>query len=155
MHGEKEATENTRMYCIQKEQKDKFTDYLRCFVESNDADTCVNTVGIDETALETCMQETDDQFEITKTIQESQETYPPYAVDAVLAQTYGVGGSPTFVLNGATVSVNRAAESIKQAICAAFNNPPAECDQTLSTTAESPGAGPIGSGSGSGSSGTC
>jgi protein-disulfide isomerase len=155
MHGEKEATENTRMYCIQKEQNDKFTDYLRCFVESNEGEACVDQVGIDKTSLEACMQTTDDQFEITKTIQESEDAYPAYAVDAVLANQYGVGGSPTFVLNGVTISVNRAAESVKQAVCAAFNSPPAECDQLLSTDTEAPGAGPIGSGSGSDSSGVC
>jgi len=155
MHGEKEATENTRMYCIQKEQKNKFTDYLRCFVESGDAEKCILDVGIDETSLDTCMQETDEEFEITKTIEESGETYPPYMIDAVLAQQYGVRGSPTFVVNGQTVSVNRSPEAIKQAICSVFNNPPDECDQKLSETAEQPSFGPMGSGSGASSSGQC
>ncbi|MFH1474217.1 MAG: hypothetical protein ABIE55_05010 [Candidatus Aenigmatarchaeota archaeon] len=155
MHGEKEATENTRMYCIQRNQNDKFTDYLRCFVEANDWEGCADQVGIDKTALQTCMDATDTQYDITKTMQESEAQFPPYGVDAVLASQFGVGGSPTFVLNGATVSVNRAAESIKQAICAGFNNPPAECDQVLSTSSEAPGAGPIGSGSASGSTATC
>jgi protein-disulfide isomerase len=155
MHGEKEATENTRMYCIQNMQSDKFTDYLRCFVESTDAATCIASVGIDENSLNACMENTDQQFEITKTLEESESTYPAYAVDGVLAQQYGVGGSPTFVLNGVTVSVNRAAEAIKQAICSAFNTPPAECDTVLSTEAEAAGAGPIGSGGGSGSTATC
>jgi hypothetical protein len=65
-----------------------------------------------------------------------------------LANQFGVGGSPTFVINGKTVSVNRAAESIKQAVCSAFNTPPNECDQTLSTAAQAAGIGPIASGSG-------
>ena len=85
MHGEKEMTENTRMYCIQKEQNDKFTDYLRCFVESNDAAACIESVGIDETLLNACMEDTDQLYDITKTFEESQSTYPPYPVDAVLA----------------------------------------------------------------------
>jgi hypothetical protein len=155
MHGEKEMIENTRMYCIQKEQNDKFTDYLRCFVESGDAETCISDAGIDKNQLETCMQNTDEQFEITKTFEESQDTYPPYLVDAVLAQQYGVRGSPTFVVNGQTVSVDRSPEAIKQAICSAFNTPPEECEQELSTTAEQPGIGPIGSGSGASSGGQC
>jgi len=155
MHGEKEMIENTRMYCIQKEQKDKFTDYLRCFVESGDAEKCISDVGIDKSSLETCIQETDEEFEITKNFEESGETYPPYMVDAVLAQQYGVSGSPTFVVNGQTVSVNRSPEAIKQAICSAFNNPPEECNQKLSETAEQPGIGPMGSGSGASSTGQC
>ena len=155
MHGEQEMIENTRMYCIQKEQNDKFTDYLRCFVDSNDAAACIDSVGIDETSLDACMDETDQLYDITNTFEESESTYPPYPVDAVLAQQYGVGGSPTFVLNDVTLSVNRAAESVKQAICSAFNEPPAECDTVLSTETEAAGAGPIGSGGGSGSSATC
>jgi len=159
MHGKEEIDENTRMYCIQKEQNDKFTAYLRCFVETDDWEGCVEQVGIDKTELDNCISATDEQFNITGLYNDqstwSGGAYPPYLVDAALANTYGVGGSPTFVLNGVTTSVNRAAESIKQAICAAFNTPPAECDQTLNTATESPGMGPIGSGSGSSSTGTC
>lgn len=159
MHGKNEIDENTRMYCIQKDQNDKFTAYLRCFVETDDWEGCVEQVGIDKTQLDNCISTADEQFNITGLYNDqstwSGGVYPPYLVDAQLANEYGVGGSPTFVLNGLTISVNRAADSIKQAICAAFNEPPAECDQTLSTTVESPGLGPIGSGSGSDSSGTC
>jgi hypothetical protein len=32
MHGQKEADENVVQYCIQKEQKDKYIDYLNCFL---------------------------------------------------------------------------------------------------------------------------
>jgi len=134
MHGEKEVTENTRMYCIQKEQKDKFTDYLNCFVESQDATKCISDAGIDKNLFETCMEDTDEEFEITKTFEESGETYPPYGVDAELAQKYSVRGSPTFVLNGKTIQVTRTPEGIKQAVCSAFNNPPEECSQTLSAS---------------------
>jgi hypothetical protein len=33
MHGEKEGKENTRQYCIKTTQKDKFNDYLACFLK--------------------------------------------------------------------------------------------------------------------------
>jgi len=155
MHGNKEVTENTRMYCIQKEQKDKFTNYLRCFVENGDAEKCISDAGIDSTSLETCIQETDEEFEITKTFEESQDSYPPYMVDAVLAQQYGVRGSPSFVVNGQTVQVTRSPEAIKQGICSAFNNPPEECNQKLSENAEQPSFGPMGSGSGASSTEQC
>jgi len=155
MHGEKEMTENTRLHCIQKEQKNKFTDYLRCFVESGEAEECIADVGIDKTQLETCMQETDEEFEITKTFEESEETYPRYNVDAELSENYGVRGSPTFVINGQTISVTRSADAIKEAVCAAFNTPPEECETELSTTAEQPGIGPIAVGGSASSSGQC
>ena len=155
MHGEQEMNENTRMYCIQKEQNDKFTDYLRCFVESGNSASCIDSVGIDSDALDSCIASTDEQFQITKSFEESTSSYPPYLVDAVLAQQYSVRGSPTFVVNGQTMSVTRSAEAIKQVICASFNDPPEECNQVLSANTEAPSFGPIGSGSGSSSSGQC
>lgn len=154
MHGEKEMLENTRMYCIQKEQNDKFTQYLRCFVEDGNYSGCISEVGIDSAKLDACMKATDTQFQLNKTFFESGETYPPYDLDKTLAAAYDVGGSPTFGINGQQVSVSRSAEAIKQAICSAFNTPPAECSQTLSSTAEAPSFGAIGAGSGS-SSGEC
>jgi len=155
MHGEREMTENTRLYCIQKEENDKFTDYLRCFVENDDPEGCMSDTGIDKNKIETCMQETDEEFEITKTFEESGETYPPYNVDAELSQEYGVSGSPTFVINGQIISVTRSADAIKEAVCSAFNTPPEECETELSTTAEQPGIGPIAAGGSASSSGQC
>ncbi|MFH8119858.1 MAG: hypothetical protein QXS37_03590 [Candidatus Aenigmatarchaeota archaeon] len=154
MHGEKEMIENTRMYCIQKEQKEKFTTYLKCFVESGNAEKCVSEAKVDKAKLDACMEATDKQYNISKLFRESRETFPPYPIDSELNDKYGVRGSPTFVVNGVSVSVNRAAESIKQVICSAFKNPPQECSKTLNTITESPGIGPIGS-AGSGSGGQC
>ena len=155
MHGEKEIQENNRMYCIQREQENKLTEYLRCFVESDDWEGCYDTVGINKATIDSCISEIDEEYKITE-LYNDQSTwsggrYPQYPVDAALANQFGVGGSPTFVVNGKTVSVNRAPESIKQAVCSAFNTPPSECEQTLSTTAEAPGIGPLGSGSGAAS----
>jgi protein-disulfide isomerase len=159
MHGEKELTENTRMYCIQKEQKDKFTDYLRCFVESDDYKKCISEAGIEKTKLESCISSTDKRFNITGLYNDkstwSGGSYPQYPVDATLAKKYGVQGSPTFIINGQEIKITRSANAIKEAVCAAFNTPPEECEQQLSTTAEQPGIGPIGSGSGASSGEQC
>lgn len=155
MHGEKEMIENTRMYCIQKEQRDKFTSYLRCFVQSGDAEKCLGEAKIDKTKLEACMEATDKQYNLTTLFKQSGATFPPYPIDSELNDRYGVRGSPTFVVNGVTVNVNRAAESIKQIICSAFKTSPPECSQKLSTTTEAPGIGTIGSETSSGSGGTC
>lgn len=159
MHGKKELDENTRMYCIQKEQRDKLTKYLRCFVASDNYTKCINEAGIDKTKLESCINMTDKQFNITGLYNDNSTwlngRFPLYPVDDKLNEKYGVGGSPTFVINGKTISVARSAEAIKQAICSAFIDPPAECNQTLSTTTEATGIGAIGAGSGSSSGGQC
>ena len=159
MHGKKEIDENTRMYCIQKEQEDKLTKYLRCFVGTDDYEKCIVESGIDKAKLESCINSTDEEFNITGLYNDkstwSGGTYPQYPVDEALAAEYDVRGSPTFVINGQTVSVTRSAEAVKEAVCSAFINPPAECDQTLSTTTEAAGIGAIGSGSGSSSGGQC
>jgi len=159
MHDKKEIDENTRMYCIQKEQGDKLTDYLRCFVETDDYEKCIVESGVDKAKLESCIIATDEQFSITELYNDkstwSGGRFPLYPVDQDLATEYNVGGSPTFVVNGQTVSVNRSPEAIKELVCSAFNNPPEECEQTLSTDAESPGIGPMGEGGGSGSTAQC
>ncbi|MEM5871869.1 MAG: hypothetical protein QW051_03280 [Candidatus Aenigmatarchaeota archaeon] len=155
MHGEKEMIENTRMYCIQKEQKDKFTKYLRCFVKDGNAERCISEVGIDSVKLNVCMNATDEQYQLSKTFAESSDRFPPYPIDQALADVYGARGSPTFGINGKQISVTRSAEVIKQAICNAFNNPPSECNQKLSAKAESPGFGEIGAGSGSSGGSQC
>ena len=159
MHGEKELTENSRMYCIQYEQNDKFTDYLRCFVETDDPESCMTSTGVDAEAVDSCMTRLDEEFKISE-LYNDQSTwsggrYPLYPVELELNSKYGVGGSPSFVLDGRAVSVTRSPEAIKQAICSAFETPPAECNVALSTTAESPGLGPVGSGGGTNAEAQC
>ena len=147
------------MYCIQKEQSDKLTDYLRCFVESDDYESCLASTGMDTAQLDACIAAADEEFKITEMYEDQDswlsERYPQYLVDAELATQYSVGGSPTFIVNGQSVSVTRSADAIKQAVCDAFIDPPAECEQTLSTDPESPGIGAIGSGSGSETQAQC
>ena len=159
MHGEKEVYEQLRMYCIDTEQNDKYTDYLRCFVEAGDSEGCIEEVGIDADALQTCMDSADAEYGISDILAAGQEawgsSYPPFPIDNALNSQYGVRGSPTFVLNGQVISVNRSPEAIKQAICASFNTPPEECEIALSADAEAPSFGPMGSGSGASSTGQC
>ena len=158
MHGEKELAGNNKMYCVQRDAKDKFAAYLRCFVESGNPDACIESAGIDKSQIDSCISEIDEQYNITGLYNDkstwSGGRFPQYPVEAQLNARYGVRGSPTFVLNGQVVNVNRSPESIKEAICAAFNNPPEECNQTLSTSAASPGLGPVGAAASGSESGT-
>lgn len=159
MHGKKELDENLRMYCIQKEQKSKFTDYLRCFVEKDNYTACIETAGVDYAKLDSCIEATDEEFNITELYNDkstwSGGAYPRFPVEDELNDEFEVGGSPTFVLNGKILSVTRSAEAIKSVICSAFNTPPEECNEELSDQAEQPGIGAIGSGSDTTSGGSC
>lgn len=155
MHGEKELIQNNYQHCIEKDQPEVFVEYLRCFVQSDDHGKCMTEAGVDSEKLDTCLADMEEEFNVTEVFESSTERFPPYPVDAVLAQQYGVRGSPTFVINGVTLSVNRSPEAVKQAICDAFNTPPEECSQTLSTAAEGPGIGALGSGNSGGSAGSC
>ncbi len=52
--------------------------------------------------------------------------------EAKLTTDQHILGSPTIIINGETYKCPRTAEALKQAICSAFTNPPAECNQKLS-----------------------
>ncbi len=148
MHGEIEIQDNIRQYCIQRDQPDKYTTYLRCFVGSLNHDACVSSAGVDVARLKTCYDETYSAYG---------GKYPNFALDGALNTQYGVQGSPTFVLDGQEIQVQRSAEAVKTAICDAFTTGrPAECSTTLSSAEEAAGQGLIGSGSAAaGSAASC
>jgi len=146
MHGQKEVEENTRQYCIQKNQPTKYQAYLKCFVGNGDYKSCLGQSGLSESSLSSCVNETNKTYKIMDKFNDQTTwlsgRYPQYPVHEDLNTKYGVQGSPTLVINGTQVEdVNRTAESVKQAICAAFNNPPAECQQTLPAQSYQPGFG--------------
>lgn len=136
MHGQKEEDENYRMMCIREEEPEKFWQYMECFTNSDDSDKCTAEAGIDTANLEDCMENRASGY---------------YEEDKTLNSKYGVGGSPTTVLNDNIISVSRSPEAVKEELCNAFSTMPEECLQTLSTAQASPG---FGSGTG-GSSGSC
>ncbi|HDJ96441.1 MAG TPA: hypothetical protein ENG45_00005, partial [Candidatus Aenigmarchaeota archaeon] len=143
MHGEKEVYENLRQFCIQKEQKEKFYDYLLCFVQSGDAEKCIGEAGIDASKLRACMDDTDKRYGITENLNNRSTWYngrfPRFDIDLDLNKKYNVQGSPTLVINDKVVRVTRSPEAFKEAICSGFNTPPEECNEKLSTKQASPG----------------
>jgi hypothetical protein len=154
MHGQKEIDENTRQYCIQKEQNDKFTDYLSCFLQAGDSASCLTSARINQNKLNSCILSANAEFSITDNADAivASGDYPPYNIDKTLTEQYGVQGSPTLIINGVTVQATRSPEGVKGAICNAFSNVPSECSQTLSTNQASAG---FGTGTSSSSSGSC
>jgi protein-disulfide isomerase len=157
MHGEEEVYENLRQYCIQKEQKEKFYDYMLCFVQSGDYEKCLKEAKIDIDRLNICMNETDKKYNITGMLKDKSTwlngRYPQFLVEKDLNDKYNVRGSPTIIINDVEVRVNRSPEAFKQIICQAFINVPPECNQTLSSEIASPGIGPLSGGTSS--SGSC
>jgi len=146
MHEKKEIDENLRQYCIQKEQKEKYYDYLSCFVKDGNFEGCLSEAKIDTTKMESCISKTDEQYKITSQYNDKSTwlngSFPRFDVYTDLNEKYGVQGSPTVVINDVVVEVNpRSPEKFKETICQAFNSPPEECSQTLSNTAFSSGFG--------------
>jgi len=156
MHEKKEIDENLRQYCIQKEQKEKYYNYLSCFVKEGKFNDCLSQAQIDTTKMGNCISETDKEFNVTALYNDKSTwlngNYPKFNVYDDLNKKYGVQGSPTIVINDKVVEVGtRSPEKFKETICQAFNSPPEECSQTLSNTAFSPGFGlETGSSSGGG-----
>jgi hypothetical protein len=158
MHEKKEIDENLRQYCIQKEQKEKYDEYLSCFMEAGDFESCLTKAMIDKTAMNSCIAATDQEYQITANYEDkstwSNGRFPKFNIHSNLNEQYGVRGSPTLVINDQVVNLNsRSPEQFKEVICQAFSSPPEECSQTLSDQAFSPGFG-LGQ-QGSSSEGSC
>lgn len=145
MHGEKELNEQMLQYCIEKDQNSKYTTYLKCFLKEGNSDECVSEVGIDKAALDACVAQADTEFKITEKFNDkstwSGGSYPPFDIYKTENEEYGVGGSPTLVINGVIAQTGRDPASLLEAICTGFTNKPAECSVALSSETPSPGFG--------------
>ncbi len=148
MHGEKEAHENTRQYCIQKEQEDKLNDYLTCFLDSQNSEKCLDEAKVDKDKLQTCVENTNEEYNVTELLEDKSSyrggRYPQYNIHKDLNEKYGVGGSPTLIINGKQVSSSRSPAAYLNTICSAFteDSKPDVCENNnLSTEAYSPGFG--------------
>ncbi len=140
-----EVEEQLAQYCIQKEQPDLFLDYLACFLKDSDSARCLEETGVDTDMLATCYAAADEEFDITANLEDTEswlsERFPLFNTDKTLNEKYGVGSSPTLIINGAKSNAGRSSASYLAGICAAFNNPPAECETELSAQSPGPGFG--------------
>ncbi len=157
MHGKQEIDENLKQYCVQKEEKGKYSNYLSCFAKDGNSEKCLSEAEIDRTKLSACISETDAKYNITSQYNDKSTwlsgQYPQFNIYSDLNGEYGIQGSPTVVINDQVVEINpRSPEKFKETICQAFNSQPAECSQTLSNDVPSSG---FGSGTGSSTGGGC
>lgn len=134
MHGQKEFDENLVQSCIKKEQSNKFLPYLECFLKEADSASCVKSIGVDSAKLTACTTATTNDLKLVN-------TGTDFPIDKDANVKYGVGGSPTLVINGAEVSSARSSSALLKTICSAFNTPPAECNTVLDTATPAPGFG--------------
>jgi len=144
MHGEIELKEQMVQYCIQKEQNNKFNDYLKCFLLDGDTNRCLSATNIQQTGLNNCVAAVDKEFKITENFKNKvgyQGSYPGFDIHKADNEKYGVGGSPTLVINGTLVQSSRSAASLLSTICAAFDIAPEECNANLPSETPSPGFG--------------
>jgi len=156
MHDKKELDEQTLQYCIQSDSKDKYLEYLSCFLEDGDTDRCLKEVGIGQKKLNSCIKETDEKFKITENYEDKSTwmgRFPTLDIHKEDNERYSIRGSPAFVVNGVVASTGRDPASLLKTICVGFEDKPEECSEKLSTEAPSPGFGF--SGGGGGSSGEC
>ncbi|MFH1779602.1 MAG: hypothetical protein ABH803_00460, partial [Candidatus Micrarchaeota archaeon] len=157
MHGETEIKEELNQYCIQKEQNNKYLNYLSCFLDAGNGTACLIEAEINTQELENCVAQADEDFAVTANFEDESSwlsgTYPLVNLDVELNEAYGVGGSPTLVINGITVNAQRNPASIMDAVCNSFTEAPSECSEEVST--ETPTAGFGYSGTASTDSGSC
>lgn len=145
MHGKEEVEENTRQYCAQQQDKDKYFSYLDCYATNGDSAGCMKVSGLNENKINSCVDQTNKKYAIMDKFNDQSTwlsgRYPVYPIDEELNTKYGVQGSPTLVINGVQVESGRTPNALKATICAAFNNAPAECGQTLAIASPQPGFG--------------
>lgn len=134
-HGAYETQQNKIQSCIQKLYPDKYWNYAEKFV-SNVYPTCsstrteecdktestkvMNALGIDSAKVFACV---------------SSDGASLFTAASTKAQSNGVTGSPTLIINGVNVNTARTAEAYKTAVCNAFTTAPAECSTALDSTA--------------------
>ena len=154
MHGKEEIDENLRQYCIQEQEREKYSDYLGCFIEAGDFEGCLMSANIDQDRMNSCMVETEQGHNVYSQYEDQSTwlagSYPRFDVELDLNEQYGVMGSPTLVINGVVVAssqtscpmdkecvvipdMERTPERFKNIICQAFTEQPEECSQTLSS----------------------
>jgi len=140
-----EVEEQLNQHCIQEEQNEKYLDYLECFLEEGDSEACLTEAKIDVNKMKSCAEKTDKEFDILKNLNDQSlwlnGRFPLFNIHKDLNEAYGIGGSPTLVINGQVVSSGRDSASYLDVICQAFNEAPSECGLELSDMTYSPGFG--------------
>jgi len=127
MHGDVEAQENLRQLCLRDEQSDKYWDYVSCYMKEGKYEGCIDSASIDKARLQGCMDDS------SRGIAYAQKDFD-------LADSYGITGSPTLMMNNEKVSEfnfatnetdGRSPEAVKNLLCCGFKTKPSFCSTNL------------------------
>lgn len=136
MNDKVELDEQLTQHCIQKEEQDKLLTYLNCFNKAGESDVCLSESNINKTKILACVKATDDEYKISENYTDESTwlsgIYPPFPIYQADNEKYGVQGSPTLVMNGELVLVDRNPQSLLKLACSSFINEPKECQTELS-----------------------
>lgn len=149
MHGEKELNEQMTQYCVQKEDSKKLLPYLKCFLggkagEAAESDACIKSTGIDAGKIKSCVAATDTKYKVSANFKDKSTYKGSFATFDVYKEDnakYGVGGSPTLVINGEKISSGRDSKTLMDTICSGFENAPDACKEEMSAASPSAGFG--------------
>lgn len=144
MRDRLEIDENLTQYCVQKEEPENLNNYLSCFLEAGETDACLAASVNNRGNIEACVSSTDEEFSITENYNNRvgwKGNFPGFNINKEDNEKYGVSGSPTLIINGATVNSNRDSASLLSTICSAFNVAPEECAEQLNNQSPTPGFG--------------
>ncbi len=132
-----EVEEQLNQYCIQRDYNGKYQAYLGKFLEAGDGKEALISVGLTEADISQCVSETDKEFDVIKNLEDKSSwlsgRFPKFMIHDADNQKYGVGGSPTLVINGQQAKSGRDAQSILNAICGAFTDKPEECNTDMTS----------------------
>ncbi|MFP4524002.1 MAG: DsbA family protein [Candidatus Woesearchaeota archaeon] len=143
LHGEQEGNQGVRELCALEELgKDAFFDFTLEVNEecsSENADSCwtdaAEAAGVATEPIKECFEEHRlDYAEEQGSLLESLKTERQ-------GQLVSPSASPTYLINGETYADGRDANSLKEALCAEFDQPPAECDEALEAATNAPDQG--------------
>lgn len=129
LHGQPEVDENIRQVCAMKYYPDDYFDYVLCIAEDYGNagsiwESCAVDAGLDVDTIESCF-DGEGKALLSENIKVGNE--------------FGVGSSPTFMVNGKQQFGGTPPEGIKQNLCA--SNPGLEgCDVKLEGDSSNPAA---------------
>jgi len=124
-----ESHESGRQACIQKNYPEKYWAYLDAFNNAcwgkTGIDACwkaeAGKLGIDTQKIGQCA--------------EGAEGINMLIGDSGKSDQYQVSSSPSLFINGVEFTGSRTPEAYKEAVCSAFNTPPAECGSAIGAAA--------------------
>ncbi|MBW2970622.1 DsbA family protein, partial [Candidatus Woesearchaeota archaeon] len=124
MHGIQELHQGIREHCVNNHigtaEMFEFMLAMNAECSASNADTCWEAVaedlGLDVDVITQC--EDDEGLEITQE-------------DKKMTELFGVSGSPTVFIDGEKYAGSRTAAGFQAALCAAFDDAPAACDEII------------------------